>query len=427
MTLATGLREVRTPKLDGTRTSPWYDYYAGYSVGFVEDVISVLGAERSSGMILDPWSGSGTTPAVASRLGFSAVGLDLNPALVVIAKGRHLSRGVSASLDPLAVEIIDVASQLAREHRGAHEEPLSMWFKSGTATALRSLERGIHRVLVDNTSRRMRTVDADALSTLASFYYTALFGVVRQLTVKFRTSNPTWVKRFVPESEKVLLRRTEVWKAFRARVASLSSNLTLADDHPTADVRVGAAEEPKLPGSTRPFLILGSPPYCTRIDYVISSLPELAVLGFDSAQVSKLRTAMLGTPTMHSSKPSAETHWGQTALRFLEVVRKHPSKASASYYWRYFAQYFDGLSRSIAGLSKIMQPDGYLALVVQDSFYKEQRLDLARVVAEMGEGFARSTIQVDYSPTRTKASMHPGARRYRSTFDATESLVVFAA
>ena len=45
-------------------------------------------------------------------------------------------------------------------------------------------------------------------------------------------------------------------------------------------------------------LILGSPPYCTRIDYVISTLPELAVLGYCNEDLAVLRASMLGTPTM---------------------------------------------------------------------------------------------------------------------------------
>ena len=64
------------------------------------------------------------------------------------------------------------------------------------------------------------------------------------------------------------------------------------------------------------------------------------------------------------------------------------------------------------------------SLVVQDSYYKEQHFDLPQIVDEIGHSLGRSAERVDYPVARTKAAIHPGSRSYRTSFTATESLVV---
>jgi hypothetical protein len=65
---------------------------------------------------------------------------------------------------------------------------------------------------------------------------------------------------------------------------------------------------------------------------------------------------------------------------------------------------------------------------VQDSYYKDVHIDLATIVAEMASevGWVHDET-IDYPVARTKAALHPGVRRYRKSFEATESLIVLRA
>jgi hypothetical protein len=65
----------------------WHPYYAGYSEGFVTSAIGHLSCDRDT-LILDPWGGSGTTGAVASRNGVPSVCLDLNPIMATFAASK---------------------------------------------------------------------------------------------------------------------------------------------------------------------------------------------------------------------------------------------------------------------------------------------------------------------------------------------------
>ena len=61
----------RRPSADGFQQL--YPYYAGFPELFVHALLT-SSLVKPGGFIYDPWNGSGTTTAVASRLGLPAVG-----------------------------------------------------------------------------------------------------------------------------------------------------------------------------------------------------------------------------------------------------------------------------------------------------------------------------------------------------------------
>jgi hypothetical protein len=90
--------DLASPKLStsANETTHWYRYYAGYADAFVADVVGRL--PESTGVLLDPWNGAGTSTSVAAAHGIDAQGFDINPAAVVISKARLLQCDVASSL-----------------------------------------------------------------------------------------------------------------------------------------------------------------------------------------------------------------------------------------------------------------------------------------------------------------------------------------
>jgi SAM-dependent methyltransferase len=133
---------------------------------------------------------------------------------------------------------------------------------------------------------------------------------------------------------------------------------------------------------------------------------------------------MLGTPTIGRSALSGSETWGSTALNLADRIATHESRASSTYYLRCFQQYFDGLARSVSELRRVVKPGGKAFLVVQDSHYKEIRVDLAQVVSDMARisGWSEAT-RLDFATRRTLARVNPMSRRYRQDFLANESVV----
>ena len=86
------------------RLKDWYPYYAGFTAGFAHAVLNEFFASAET--LLDPWNGSGTTTAVGAVRGIVCTGIDINPAMTVIAKARLTPITVRESLVPIAREIL---------------------------------------------------------------------------------------------------------------------------------------------------------------------------------------------------------------------------------------------------------------------------------------------------------------------------------
>jgi hypothetical protein len=420
--------KIASPKRNPGGADAWYDYYAGYSPQFVKDVIAAVPAKEESLLVLDPWNGSGTTTAVAALAGHTSVGIDLNPALVIIAKARHLPvSSVDESLQPLKAEIISLAKTLTGRirHATSDTDQLSEWFTPTAVARIRAMERSVHRLLVSEDAPLViaEPAPASAISALAAFYYCALFTVTRQLTSHFRTSNPTWVRGAKTDSERLEVSWQKLESAFADAVSTLASRLAIpSGDSPKVSLFEGSAETLRL--DRRADLVLTSPPYCTRIDYVVATAPELAILGYDAADMAELRRKMLGSPLTKGVDLEPQDSWGDIATNFLKSVYAHSSKASQTYYYRYYLAYLSGLHTSLSRIEKATKKRGTICLVVQDSYFKEIHFDLPGIVSELGVAQSRSAMRLDFPVQRTKAAIHPGSREYRNSFDAVESLVV---
>jgi hypothetical protein len=246
---------------------------------------------------------------------------------------------------------------------------------------------------------------------------------VRQLTAPFRTTNPTWIRGARSDQDRLAVDWTKLEQLLSKAIADLSARLTTPESAESAPVRLieGSAENFTLDSPVD--LVLTSPPYCTRIDYVVATKPELVLLGNDADDIRRLRRQMLGTPLTEAGL-SVGPNWGSSAIQFVEKASSHDSKAANTYYRNYYLAYLGDLYLSLEAICKATKETGTIALVVQDSYFKEIHFDLPLVVSEMGESLGRLSERLDFHVNRTKAAINPRSRAYRQTFSATESLVL---
>ena len=175
-------------------------------------------------------------------------------------------------------------------------------------------------------------------------------------------------------------------------------------------------------------LVVSSPPYCTRIDYGIATSAELAVLGFDfTTRLRELRGCLIGTPTIQANRPSPDASWGDTCNAFLDTVAQHQSKAAKSYYYKTYVQYFAGITRSISEISRCLKVGGICVLVVQDSYFKDVKINLAQIFAELAaQRQLTMARRVDFPLSRNLGNINTRSRQYRSDSSVTESVLCFA-
>lgn len=91
----------------------WYPYAEGYSPDFVTSIISKYITE--SGLVYEPFAGTGTTIFASDSMGFSTIYSEINPVLqfLIDVKLRVLTLSPSARI-PLAKELVAISNDLLK-------------------------------------------------------------------------------------------------------------------------------------------------------------------------------------------------------------------------------------------------------------------------------------------------------------------------
>ena len=314
------------------------------------------------------------------------MGLDLNPAMTVIATGRLAPFPQQPPLQSLADQILDTAREPTPA--SAADDLLAHWVRPRTARRIRAIQSAIHSCF--KSSQKAGTLQddisaVDQLPTTACFFYCILFSTVRSLLTRFGTTNPMWLKSPATYRHRIAPSWKTLTETFSVEFRRLSHRLTFLteptlDNHPP--FRTGNA-------ATLPFAndffdaALTSPPYATRLDYVKGTLPELAVLGATEQTVHRLRREATGSPVVRGQTGRDDHHIESPyARRTLAHIKSHPSKGSQSYYLPWMRNYLHHLEAGILEIDRVVTADGTVGIVVQDSYYKDFHVNLQRIVVE---------------------------------------------
>lgn len=350
--------------------------------------------------------------------------------MLVTARARLLTLNKEPILESLALDIIKEARSCTQT-RG-REDPLCYWFTSTSATILRRVKMAIHRLLIERNScgEVLSSRGLNNISCLAAFYYVALFRTVRQLLTPFFPSNPTWIKRPDHMSKRLRPRVDKIRELFLSNIKAMINALREEPNYvPVQQRKVsivsGDSAKLSLPDDSVDFF-LSSPPYCTRIDYAMATMPELAILGYDlDSSFQKLRRRLIGSTTVPSDVEPPALEWGLECNTFLENVANHPSKASRTYYYKNHVEYFGRMFQSLKEVARVLRPDSRCVIVAQDSYYKNVRNNLPFILQEMLEGLGMISEQPIHFPNRRIMSNINGqSRHYRNRPKAVETVIL---
>lgn len=409
------------------RNAKVFPYYAGYASSFAEQVLRDL-ALPAGAVVLDPWNGSGTTMLAAARHGFCALGLDLNPVMVVAAKAALLPRCSVIEVERAATEIIKLAD------RGSlalpSHDPLCQWFVPSSAAHIRNIETAINLQCFSEYRSLFEKPALDQIRPPYAFLYICLFRSIRKLLKEFIPSNPTWVKFPASPSNRKRPKKTNIAKMFLNEIAQLSASLPsegiMLSNLDKINIALGDAKKLGIPAGSIDAIIT-SPPYCTRIDYAIATSIELAVMGCSSVRFEEIRRSLLGNSMISKVTPTPEADWGNTCNAFLVDLFAHASHASRGYYYKTHLQYFSALKDSIIESAKVLSSRGKCIYVVQDSYYKEIRNDIAQIVIEMCAFRNLRLVQRrDFQKNNSMSVINSRARKYMLKRQTIETVLVFS-
>lgn len=396
-------------------TDSWYPYYAGYSPGFARNVLSML-ALPPGATVLDPWNGAGTTTLVADELGYRAIGFDINPVAALVANARLVRLRDVAHAAGLMESVARAAD--GASFRISRQDALRPWLGSRHIRAYRSIERAVLANLATDAAGHTLQPVREALPPLAAFLLLALMRAAKRFAGVKRGSNPTWT---IPSGTPTI-DRGNLAEEWSRTVQTMLSDLSSSESGPaSSSVQIADSRALPLPDSSVDF-VLTSPPYCTRIDYVVNTAFELAAMQISSESdaYDGLRRLTMGTPLARVTDVCMQAEsWPDDIKSLLERIQRHPSKASHSYYYKTYLQYFTDTRRSLSELARVLRAGGGAALVVQSSYYKEIAVDLPRLYLSLareegmvGDIVAETTVRRSLSQINARSSKHLSEKSY---------------
>jgi len=407
--LAKNIRSAKRGKNERNGIHNWHPYYASYAENFVEDMLDFLGANESS-IVLDPWMGSGTTALVCQKRGIQSLGIDINPVLVIFSKAKTRQL-IDLNLEKIGYDIKEMASTIKLNYdEYLHNEDTLEFVSAKELNNLNKIQLAIEDVCKHQSSLSNQTLS----DTLRAFYIAALFRCLRDVG-KFKTGkNPTWL---VNERSKVNEIDTyhlffHYVNAMRIDLEKYFSNI-FNFKYAMPSFIEGDSRAMVFPECTADFIIT-SPPYLTRIDYAVSTKPELLFLGYKQhTDFDRVRRATMGAPVIADKNIVMNEKWGQSICTFLTQVKEHHAKASKSYYLPIFLQYFRDAFDSLHEIKRVLKPNGYACLVVQSSYYKDVEAKLGEMYVEMAQSLhleaeiiKRDVVRHHLANVNTKSSKY---------------------
>lgn len=357
-----------------------------------ELAIAGLKQLKHRGVVLDPMAGSGTVVRHASDLGHRAIGFDMDPLAVLMAKVW-----TTPVDDEDVVRLATNVLKKARSLRSSVDLPwidkdeetkrfVEYWFAEPQRSDLRRLAYVLSRL--DQPCLRAEERVANVLRlALSRIIITKNHGA--SLARDVSHSRP----HKVAETS-----RFEVMPAFEQSVRQVRRLLAGARPKGNADVRLGDARSLKSIENAEVDAILTSPPYLNAIDYMRGHRLSLLWLGHRLSDLKHVRSNSIGsergpdlTDSVHLFEPI------QKAMGPMEELpRRHAAMV---------ARYAEDLYRLMSEMARVLKPKGKATLVVGNSCLKG-------IFIRNSDGVIRAALMTGFRLLRQVERELPAGSRY---------------
>lgn len=367
---------------------PVHPFPARMAPGIALDIIA---AEPNSIRILDPMMGSGTVLAVARARGHSAIGIDIDPLAVLLARVWTTPVDVN-KVECKAVEVLERARSDFSSRRACEAYPryadsdtrkfIRYWFDEYARRQLASLAEAIHRVRDD----RVRDTLWCAFSRLI---ITKQSGA--SLAMDLSHSRPHKVFDRAP---------IKPFRKFITAVHHVLKNCICNDQRdrgPATKVSLGDAR--KLPIASGTIdLILTSPPYLNAIDYMRCSKFSLVWMGYTVEELGGIRTESVGTES--GDQDAYENEDIRDIITDLKLSPKLSVRNESI-----LAHYIEDMHSAVNEAARVLSPGGKAVYVVGENTVRGTFIPNARIVSAVAE---LSGLKVEHRRARAL----PANRRY---------------
>lgn len=363
----------------------WYPYLEGYAPDFVKYIIQNYLNEDTK-VIYDPFSGTGTTPLVASELGYTAFYSEVNPLLQVLTKIKSKARGSKNRTKIIsALEIIrdsikkDILAQvedqeLKKSYLNTFKE--SKFFDEKVFSYVLKTKTYLNQLYFED----VLVSELVTVATLGSLVENSY--LKRQGDLRFRRGK-----------ELDELNNTDYFETLVTKLNKIIEDLKVINPSPIPSL---ITEDARTVGKL-PFIgidaVVTSPPYLNGTNYFRNTKIELWFLGYlkGPQNLSNFRRLAV-TAGINDVALGKEKRVNDAVLkRLLSVLKKEAYDKRIP---KMVNDYFADMHVIFSGIKKHLNKDAVLAIDLGDSIYSGIHVKtdeiFIRILTSIGYTFDRS-------------------------------------
>ena len=351
----------------------------------------------SSGIILDPFCGSGTVLLEANLRGHDAIGIDINPL------ARLISRVKTKPIDPkeLSEHLLPLLTRAKRSRSiPPPQSILDSWIPRPARVGLHRLSIAITQ-LTDNDLQSFFRVALTSIARAVSLADPAIPPLVRLRKERIDRAGPRYRKAFLSAqtittsyvyasfstAATANIRRMSELYALRGKLGS--SRIT---EHSTEAAHTGLPPESV-------DAIITSPPYCGSQKYVRCMKLELILSGCQEDELRQLDRSTLGTEAVTTrftrlDELLTSDEYADSLIR--KVYSANPVRA------RMASDYSKYLYTFAAECGRVLRPGGHLLVILGRSTLAGYPYPADRIFCRAGQeaGLEPIATLVDPIPSR---------------------------
>lgn len=322
-------------------------------------------------VVLDPMSGSGTVVRHAADLGFKAIGFDMDPLAVLMARAWTTAVD-DDSVQALASEVLYDAIRTKAadidlpwiDKDAETRDFVNYWFGSKQKLPLRKLAIALHRRRVRGDSAAARAKDVLKVA-LSRIIITKDQGATLGRDISHSRPHKEW-----DETD------FDVFDSFERSVKRVRELLKVSPPKGTVRVELGDARCMKSVVKGSVDAVLTSPPYLNAIDYMRGHRLALVWFGYSLTELRAIRSSSIGT---------------ERGLKEEAAVAKAIVEAMGAYsglpsrHGRMVVRYAVDLLALMKEISRVLKPKAKATLVVGNSCLKGVFIKNSAGVATAGE------------------------------------------
>lgn len=359
----------------------WYRYKEGYSLKLVENLINEY-SRNGSGIILDPFLGSGSTIVAANKLGYKGIGFEVNPFSYFLSSRKLYNYNNNEILDFKAASD-DLVAGGFNNYEEADLPILS--------TSTKIFNTDVKEIMMKMKSYINNVSDETTRELLLLGWLSIIEGVSNYRKAGNGLKKRKYVKPRIITKEAVIQNISKVYSAIIEDISSSPINFEKKIYNVSSLQMNEYVEGDSIEG------VIFSPPYANCFDYTEIYKLELWFGEFvnEYSDLKKLREKSLRSHLNGLKKFDVGEKERDIASDFIDMIdeeslwsKKIPIMLRG---------YFDDMKEIISQSYSLLRKDGFCNIIVGNSSYGGVIIPTDLILAEYasGIGFEVDKIEID--------------------------------